>query len=94
MYKHQRVHTILTISPGFELDFADDYRCHTAELRVVTPVADKTVACMRVALFPGSSAWVEKKEPSAHCLRMLSSPRISGNLKFSVNLLRYTNLRN
>ena len=25
----------------FELDFADDYRCHTAKLRVATLVADK-----------------------------------------------------
>ena len=41
MYKHQRVHTILTISTGFELDFADDYRCHTAKLRVATLVTDK-----------------------------------------------------
>ena len=41
MYKHQRVHTILTISPDFELVFADDYRCYTAKLRVVTLVADK-----------------------------------------------------
>ena len=24
--------------------------------------------------------WAEKKEPGTHCLRMLSSPRISGNL--------------
>ena len=50
---------------------------------------------MRVASFPGSSAWAEKKEPGAHCLRMLSSPRISGKLKISViiNLLHYTNLR-
>ena len=41
MYKHQRVHTILPISTGFELDFADDYRCHTAKLRVATLVTDK-----------------------------------------------------
>ena len=32
-----------------------------------------------VASFPGSSAWAEKKETGTHCLRMLSSPRISGN---------------
>ena len=31
---------------------------------------------VEVALFPGSSAWVEKKEPG-HCLRMLGSPRIT-----------------
>ena len=30
-----------------------------------------------LASFPASSAWAEKKEPT-HCLRMLSSPRISG----------------
>ena len=29
-------------------------------------------------------AWAEKKDPFAHCLRMLSSPRISGNLEISV----------
>ena len=34
--------------------------------------------------FPGSSAWAEKKEPGTHCLRMLSSPRTSGNLEISV----------
>ena len=33
------------------------------------------------------------KEPSTHSLRMLSSPRISGNSETSINLLRYTNLR-
>ena len=27
---------------------------------------------------------VEKKEPGTHCLRMLSFPRISGNLEISV----------
>ena len=32
-----------------------------------------------LASFPGSCAWVEKKEPSTHGLCMLSSPRISGN---------------
>ena len=37
-----------------------------------------------VASFPGSSAWAERKEPGTHCLRMLSSPRISGNLEISV----------
>ena len=37
-----------------------------------------------LASFPGSSAWAERKEPGTHCLRMLSSPRISGNLEFSV----------
>jgi len=34
----------------------------------------------RLASIPGSSAWAEKKEPGTHCLRMLSSPRISRNL--------------
>ena len=34
-----------------------------------------------LASFPGSSAWAEKKEPGTHCLRMFSSPRISGNLE-------------
>ena len=33
-----------------------------------------------IASFPSTCAWVEKKEPGTHCLRMLSSPRISGNL--------------
>ena len=37
-----------------------------------------------VASFPGSSAWAEKKEPGTHCLRMLSSPRIFGNLEISI----------
>ena len=37
-----------------------------------------------LASFPGSSAWAEKKEPGTHCLRMLSSPRTSGNLEISV----------
>ena len=31
--------------------------------------------------FPRYRVWAEKKEPAAHCLRMLSSPRISGNLE-------------
>ena len=37
-----------------------------------------------LASFPGSRAWAEKKEPGTHCLRMLSSPRISGYLEISV----------
>ena len=37
-----------------------------------------------VASFSGCSAWAEKKEPGTHCLCMLSSPRISGNLEISV----------
>ena len=36
-----------------------------------------------LASFPGSCAWAEKKEPGTHCLRMLSPPRISGNLEIS-----------
>ena len=36
-----------------------------------------------LTLFPGSRAWAEKKEPGTHCLRMLSFPRISGNLEIS-----------
>ena len=39
-------------------------------------------ATTHLASFPGSSAWAERKEPGTHCLRMLSSPRISGNLEF------------
>ena len=34
--------------------------------------------------FPGSRAWVGKKGPGTHCLHMLSSPRISGNLEISI----------
>ena len=34
-----------------------------------------------VVSFPGSCVWAEKKKPGTHCLRMLSSPRISGNLR-------------
>ena len=37
-----------------------------------------------LASFPGSHVWAEKKEPGTHCLCMLSSPRISGNLEISV----------
>ena len=37
----------------------------------------------RVVSFPGSRVWAEKKEPGTHCLRMLSFPRISGNLEIS-----------
>ena len=37
-----------------------------------------------LASFPGSSAWVEKKEPGTHCLRMLSSLRMTGNLEISI----------
>ena len=38
-------------------------------------------ARQEIASFPGSSPWVDEKEPGTHCLRMLSSPRISGNLE-------------
>ena len=43
-----------------------------------------TTSIHDLASFPGSSAWAEKKEPGTHCLRMLSFPRISGNLEISV----------
>ena len=36
-----------------------------------------------VASFPGSHAWAGRTEPGTHCLRMLSFPRISGNLEIS-----------
>ena len=42
------------------------------------------VSYLYIASFPGSSAWAERKEPVTHCLLMLSSPRISGNLEISV----------
>ena len=41
-------------------------------------------AAVTLASFPGSSVWAEKKEPGTHCLTMLSSPRISGNLEIAV----------
>ena len=37
--------------------------------------------CPALALFPGSCAWAGRKELGTHCLRMLSFPRISGNLE-------------
>ena len=37
----------------------------------------------KVASFLGCRAWVGRKEPGTHCLRMLSFPRISGNLEIS-----------
>ena len=36
-----------------------------------------------LASFPGSRVWAGRKEPGTHCLRMLSYPRISGNLEIS-----------
>ena len=36
-----------------------------------------------LASFPGSHALAGRKEPGTHCLRMLSYPRISGNLEIS-----------
>ena len=45
---------------------------------------------MSLASFPGSSAWAGKKEPGTHCLRMLSSPRISGNLEISRKICSVT----
>ena len=41
-------------------------------------------ACVEVPRSQVLVAWTEKKEPGTHCLRMLSSPRISGNLEISV----------
>ena len=32
-----------------------------------------------IALFPGSHASAQKREPGTHCLHMLNYPRISGN---------------
>ena len=40
--------------------------------------------CLWLASFPGSCAWAGRKELGTHCLRMLSFPRISGNLEISV----------
>ena len=37
-----------------------------------------------VAMFPGSCVWVYKKELGTHCLHMISSSRISGNLEIFV----------
>ena len=45
---------------------------------------DAFVYVYMLASFPGSSAWAEEKEPGTHCLRMLSSPRISGNLEIFI----------
>jgi len=39
-----------------------------------------------LASYPGSCAWAEKKELGTHCLRILSFPRISGNLELSASL--------
>ena len=50
---------------------------------IATPRGMRGKAQIRIASFPGSRAWAEKKEPGTHCLRMLSSPRISGNLEIS-----------
>ena len=59
--------------------------CSTAIMlsTVFSPVLSLlTMAAVALALIPGSRAWAEKKEkePSIHCLHMLSSPRISGAL--------------
>ena len=43
-----------------------------------------------LASFPGSSAWAERKEPGTHSLRMLSSPRISGNLEIFCKICSVT----
>ena len=53
-------------------------KCH-----IQTPNSLKAANC-DLASFPGSHAWAEKKQPGTHCLRMLSSPRISGNLEIFV----------
>ena len=50
-------------------------------LRLVQSGIQRTLAS-----FPGSSAWAKRKEPGTHCFRMLSSPRISGNLVKSAPL--------
>ena len=50
-------------------------------MKVSNEVVGSVCLCVQIASFPGSSAWAEKKEPGTHCLRMLSSPRISGNLE-------------
>ena len=39
---------------------------------------------VNLALFLESREWAEKKEPGAHCLLILISLRILGNLKISV----------
>ena len=36
-----------------------------------------------LASFPGPREWAGRKEPGTHYLRMLSFPRISGNLEIS-----------
>ena len=44
------------------------FKCqHSAHVHVHTPIDS----------LPGSHAWVGKSEPGAHCLCILSSPRIS-----------------
>ena len=49
-----------------------------------TPLSLGRGSGFKIASFPGSRAWAEKKEPGTHCLRMLSSPRNSGYLETSV----------
>ena len=48
-------------------------------------------AWQEVASFPGSSACVGgEKKPGTHCLRMLSFPRISGNLEIFCKICSIT----
>ena len=54
-------------------------------------VVDSVVAVtLEIASFPGSRVWAGRKEPGTHCLRMLSFPRISGNLEISHKTLSVT----
>ena len=62
--------------PAHGRQWSGNERCLRSSLYTLTP--------FYLASFPGSSAWAEKKEPGTHGLRMLSSPRISGNLEISV----------
>ena len=54
-------------------------------VQLMRPGIGRNVSCAvgDLALFPGSRAWAGRKEPGTHCLRMLSFPRISGNLEIS-----------
>ena len=56
----------------------------THEFHSFFPAIGATTSKLLLASFPGSHEWAEKKEPGTHCLRMLSSPRILGNLEISV----------
>ena len=39
---------------------------------------------INLASFPGSREWAKKEDGGTHCLHLLSSPRISGNLEISI----------